>query len=72
MEKKIVCIQELPDGEQHIENLEQILAERVDWKVALLFKQYCGQEVAVHSEFFVNVKDGVVTSMTLAYSMDEA
>lgn len=72
MEKKIVCIKDLPNGEHHVENLEQIMVERVDWKVALLFKQYCGQEATVHSEFLVNVKDGVVTSMTLAYTMDDA
>ena len=39
MEKKIVCIKEFTDGEQHVNSLEDAIKERVDWKIALLLKQ---------------------------------
>ncbi len=67
MEKKIVCIKELPDGEQHIESLEGAIKERIDWKVALLFKQSFGVTIAVRSEFTANIKEENVESMTLSY-----
>ena len=72
MEKKIVCIKEFPDGEQHVNSLEDAIKERVDWKIALLLKQYCDMEVTVRSEFLVNVKGGEINSMLLAFTMENA
>ena len=72
MEKKIVSIESLPDGEQHVALTEQCLEERVNRKVELLYKHYYGSKVTISGDFLVNTKDDEVMSMTLSYRITES
>lgn len=72
MEKKIISIENLSNGDHHIKNIEEALDERVNWKIALLFRHYFNYNspVSIHEEFIVTIKDGAVISMKLIIRID--
>ena len=72
MEKKIISIEQRPNGEQRDALVEQCLEERVNQKIALLYKHYYDFQIDIRSEFIVNIQDDEVKSMTLTYKVAES
>ena len=72
MEKKIVSVERIPDGEQHAIITEQVLEARVNEKLAILYKQDYGFLVSVRGEFIVTAKDDEILSMTLSFHITDS